>query len=194
MQIDDPADWDVAPLPRLCDLEQGAATPLVPASLAEVWGWGWGVPRNSREPELAMRLIMDIMSRDRHAAELEEFPILRVRKDTSPTWPVSRRLNEVGDQQLADGKARYVDWPKHAGEIEQIEQRIERAFRDIVIERHYRGETAADRSGGDRVAAPQVPRRVTSMKLNAVESFRESCSCSCSYSIPSDATGTRAGR
>ena len=40
-QIDDPSDWDVAPLPRLVDLEQGAATPLVPASLSEVWGWGW---------------------------------------------------------------------------------------------------------------------------------------------------------
>ena len=89
-----------------------------------------------------MRLIMAMDSRDRHGAELEEFPILSVRKDTSPTWPVSRRLNEVGDQQLADGKARFVAWPKHAGEIEQIEQRIDRAFRDIVIERHYRGETA----------------------------------------------------
>jgi len=138
-QIDDGDDWDVAPLPRLCNLERADAVPLVPESFAEVWGWGWGVPRNSREPERAMRLIMDITSRERHAAELEAFPILRVRKDVSPKWSVSRRLNEVGDQQLGSGRARYVEWPKRAGEIEATEQKIERAFRDLVIERHYRG-------------------------------------------------------
>jgi len=102
-----------------------------------VWGWGWGVPRNSREPELAMRLIMTILSHDRHTAELEEFPILRVRKDVAPVWPVARRLNEVGDAQLANGRGQYIDWPKRAGMLEQIEQRIVRAYRELIVDRHY---------------------------------------------------------
>ncbi len=142
-RIDDAADLDVAPLPRLCDLQRSDATPVAPEPLAEVWGWGWGVPRTSREPELALQLIMDILSRDRHGAELEEFPILRVRDDVAPRWPLSRRLNEVGDEQLGHGRARFVDWPKRAGEMEQMELRIERAFRDIVIDQHYRGPAQA---------------------------------------------------
>jgi len=137
--VDDPSDIDVAPLPRLCDLSRPNTAPRVVDPIARVQGWGWGVPRTSREPDLAMRLILYMTSRDRHAAELEEFPILRVRNDVSPRWQLSRRLNEVGDAQLSGDRARFVDWPKHAGELEQIERRIGRAFRDLVIERRYRG-------------------------------------------------------
>jgi serine/threonine protein kinase len=137
--IDDAKDWDVAPLPRLANLDRADGS-AASESRSEVWGWGWGVPRNSRQPELAMRLILDILSHDHHAAELEEFPILRVRKDVSPVWPVSKRTNEVGDAQLANGKGRFVDWPKRAGELEKIEARIDRAFRDIIVERHYKTE------------------------------------------------------
>jgi hypothetical protein len=52
-------------------------------------------------------------------------------------WPVSKRVNAVGDFQLANGRARFVDWPKHVGEVEQIEARIDRAYRDIIVDRHY---------------------------------------------------------
>ena len=142
-QINDADDWDVAPLPRLWDLQRQDAAPLVPESLTQIGGWGWGVPRNSRKPELAMRLIMDIVSFEQHKAELEAFPILSVRSDVQPIQPVAQRLNEVGDQQLANGKARHVEWPRRAGEIEAIELRIEQAFREIVFERHYgaKGQT-----------------------------------------------------
>jgi hypothetical protein len=135
--IDNAADVDVAPLPRLVDLSRAEDVPVAAEPASEVWGWGWGVPRTSHEPDLAMRLIMNILSKDRHTAELEEFPILRVRSDATPEWPLARRLNQVGDEQLANGRARFVEWPKHPGEIEQIEMRIERAFRNIVVERRY---------------------------------------------------------
>jgi serine/threonine protein kinase/ABC-type glycerol-3-phosphate transport system substrate-binding protein len=135
--IDEATDWDVAPLPRLAGLDRANGR-AAEESRSEVWGWGWGVPRNSRQPELAMRLILDILSRDRHAAELEEFTILRVRKDVSPVWQPAKRVNDVGDAQLANGKGRFVDWPKRAGEIENIEARIDRAYRDLIVERHYR--------------------------------------------------------
>jgi serine/threonine protein kinase/ABC-type glycerol-3-phosphate transport system substrate-binding protein len=136
--IDDPKDWDVAPLPRLASLDRADGT-AASESRSEVWGWGWGVPRNSRQPELAMRLILDILSQDRHAAELEQFTILRVRKDTTPAWQPSKRVNDVGDIQLANGKGRFVDWPKRPGEIEKIEARIDRAYRDIIVDRRYKG-------------------------------------------------------
>jgi serine/threonine protein kinase/ABC-type glycerol-3-phosphate transport system substrate-binding protein len=133
--IDDPKDLDVAPLPRLASLARGETT--AQESRTEIWGWGWGVPRNSREPELAMRLIMTILSHDRHAAELEEFPILRVRKDVAPEWPISKRTNEVGDAQLATGRGLYIDWPKRAGDLERFEQRINKAYREVIVDRHY---------------------------------------------------------
>jgi serine/threonine protein kinase len=142
-QIDNQNDWDVAPLPRVVDLAHAGTAPLVPESLSEVWGWGWGVPRNSREPELAMKLIMNIVSRERHTAELEQFPILSVRKDVQPVSPIARRVNEVGDAQFWNGRARYIAWPIRAGELEQAEERIERAFRDIIIDRSYRGVAVA---------------------------------------------------
>jgi serine/threonine protein kinase len=154
--IDDTNDWDVAPLPRIADLQRNERAPLNPESLSEVSGWGWGVPRNSRQPELAMRLILDILSRENHAAELERFPILRVRNDITPTWSVSKRVNEVGDAQLADGKARYVAWPTRPRKVEVLHDRIERAFRDIVIERNY--------SGRDRV----IDRGVIEDRLHAL--------------------------
>src|SRR5207237_2426915 len=112
--IDDASDWNVAPLPRLASLADTYAAPLVLEPLTEVWGWGWGVPRTAHEPELGMRLIMTILSHDNHAAELEQFPILRVRTDVTPTWAVAKRVNDVGDEQLGNGRARFVDWPKHA--------------------------------------------------------------------------------
>jgi hypothetical protein len=140
-RIDDANDLDVAPLPRVVDIARGDLASLVPESLSEVWGWGWGVPRTAREPELGMRLILNMLSRDRHGAELEEFPILRVRGDVAPKWTVSKRANAVGDEQLGNGRARFIDWPTRAGEMERIEQRIDRAFRDLVIERHYRSDT-----------------------------------------------------
>jgi serine/threonine protein kinase/ABC-type glycerol-3-phosphate transport system substrate-binding protein len=142
--IDDPNDVDVAPLPRVIDLEHNA--PVVPRSLTEVWGWGWGVPRNSREPELAIKLILAILSKANHAAELEEFPILSVRKDVTPTWALSRRINQVGDGQLGD-RARFIDWPRRAGAAEELETRVENAFRDVILERHYRiGTKRIDRA------------------------------------------------
>ena len=92
--IDDPNDWNAAPLPRLIGLERAGAVPAS-ESRSEVWGWGWGVPRNSREPELAMRLIMSILSRDRHGAELEELPILRC-NDVAPVRSWSRGAQRGG--------------------------------------------------------------------------------------------------
>ena len=64
--------------------------------LTEVWGWGWGVPRTAHEPELGMRLIMTILSHDNHAAELEQFPILRVRTDVHVLAPGALPRQEVG--------------------------------------------------------------------------------------------------
>jgi hypothetical protein len=133
--IEDANDLGVAPLPRLHGLELVGPSR---ESGALITGWGWGVPRNARQPELAFRLALFMLTREHHQAEIERFPLLGVRTDIKPTGQLAQELDRLGLAQFRQG-GRLLAWPSRPGDIEQALRRIERAYRELIVERGYRG-------------------------------------------------------
>jgi hypothetical protein len=151
-----PGDLDVAPPPipegpgfvaiptaSLAPTKGALASTSMPPAASQpkrpfvLTGWGWGIPRTSGMPEQALRLLLYILSAERHGAELERFPILSARSDVHPTWHLSRRTNEIADGMFKNGAYTIIPWPTREEETEKRNEAMERAFQKIILERGY---------------------------------------------------------
>ncbi|UCB52486.1 MAG: extracellular solute-binding protein [Candidatus Zixiibacteriota bacterium] len=123
--LSDPSDMGVSIMPKGVSLEltEQGQPKREGGHLSNLYGWWWGIPVTSRDPELSYRLARFITSKENQIEECSRFGMFPVRKDVlddlaqafderwkQEVFKVSRRQFESGAKELP----RLKQWP-HVG-------------------------------------------------------------------------------
>jgi ABC-type glycerol-3-phosphate transport system substrate-binding protein len=121
--LSDPSDMRVSVLPKGVSLElTGEGLPKREGKhSSNLYGWWWGIPITSPDPELSYRLARFITSRENQIEECSRFGMFPVRKDVlddlaeafDEQWKreifgVSRKQFDIGTKELP----RLKQWPR----------------------------------------------------------------------------------
>lgn len=110
---------------------------------AHTFGWFWGIPRHSPEPELAYKLAMYITSYTPHLQECKKFLLIPVSKRVKEALRVNLKSSWKNEfyleslEQLRINGETFVPRFKTLGDYEEFLHDYYDAFEEIVIKRRY---------------------------------------------------------
>jgi maltose-binding protein MalE len=110
---------------------------------AHTFGWFWGIPKNSPEQELALKLVTHITGYECHLKECRNFYLIPIRQDVSETlradlkagWQ-SEVYNKSLEQLILNGD-HLVPRFKTLAEYEKFLDQYSDAFEHIVLKQRY---------------------------------------------------------
>ncbi|MBL8025964.1 MAG: extracellular solute-binding protein [Fibrobacteres bacterium] len=136
--LDDPDDLGFAVMPKGISMAlNGEGAPLLNGTNAvTTGGWWWGIPKDTPDKDLSMKLVEWILSSSVQAEEASQFGMVPVRKDIlgdisllfGRTWIAD--VYNTSLKQLVHNKYNTVPLHREYGKIEAV---YLDAFDDIVI-------------------------------------------------------------
>lgn len=146
--LDNKEDFGVAimPLGVAFELTKDGLSKRTGSRLAHTFGWFWGIPKDSPEPELAYKLARFITSKESHLEECKNFFLIPVRKDASDKLNVDLKSNWKYEiyitslKQLKLNRETFVPVFKTLADYQEFLDDYYHAFEEIVIKRKYSPE------------------------------------------------------
>ena len=124
---------------------------------AHTFGWFWGIPKSSPEPELALKLAQFITSHENHLRECKNFFLIPVRKSVREAMEAvlntdwKKEVCRKSIEQFEINGHHLVPRFKTMVDFQKFLARYYNAFEQITIKKRYTRRDLTDKQSEDKV-------------------------------------------